>query len=77
VSGEPVQIVFLEPKIVITKASNCLDIDIEGQEFNVNLPIGIKTKLYVIYLKLHILHVTGRCLFIQERYITQDLLRNS
>ena len=31
---------FLEPKIVINKYSYCLDIDVEGQEFNVELPVG-------------------------------------
>ena len=39
-SGEALVIEFLEPKIVINKFSYALDIDIEGQEFNVDLPIG-------------------------------------
>jgi hypothetical protein len=41
VQGMPIEIEFLEPKIVVNKFSYALDIDIEGQEFNVNLPIGI------------------------------------
>jgi hypothetical protein len=47
VQGENIEIEFLEPKVVINKYSYGLDVDIEGQEFNVHLPIGAVNNPYV------------------------------
>ena len=52
VGKNPIVMSFQEPLMVINKYSYCLDVEIEGTEFNVDLPVGAVNHIESFEIKI-------------------------